>query len=123
MTGERAAGERPTGQRPAGEKAADRKSGGGITNGTDPLMPVSERDKLHDRLQQAVNGFVDGPRHAVEEADRVFEETVTRVTDSLSERHGSIRTAWKGQDHEAETEDMRVALRTYREVTERLLEL
>ncbi|MEV0095151.1 hypothetical protein [Streptomyces sp. NPDC050738] len=92
-------------------------------DGAEPLIPVSEREKLSHRLQQAVNGFVDGPHHAVEEADRVFEETVKRVTDTLTERCGTLRTAWNGQEHESATEELRVALRTYREVTERLLEL
>jgi hypothetical protein len=98
----------------------------GRTDGNEPLIPVGEREKLSHRLHEAVSGFVDGPRHAVEEADRVFEETVTRVTDTLTERRTALRTAWSGredEDHASATEELRVALRTYREVTERLLEL
>ncbi|GAA1512261.1 hypothetical protein GCM10009730_16290 [Streptomyces albidochromogenes] len=88
-----------------------------------PLFPQGERDKLALRLQQAVNTFVDGPRRAVEEADGVFEEASRRLTEAAAERRGSLRSAWAGKDREAETEELRVALRTYREMTERLLRM
>ncbi|WP_093801046.1 hypothetical protein [Streptomyces sp. Wb2n-11] len=87
------------------------------------LLPHGERDKLALRLQQAVNAFVDGPRRSVEEADSVFEEAARCLTEAVAERRGSLRTAWAGRDREAETEELRVALRTYREVTERLLRI
>ncbi|MET9516464.1 hypothetical protein [Streptomyces sp. NPDC002994] len=90
-----------------------------------PLIPQGERDKLALRLQQAVNTFVDGPRRAVEEADSVFEEAARCLTDALADRSGSLRSTWAGTDREteAETEELRVALRTYREATERLLRM
>ncbi|MGX1884623.1 hypothetical protein [Streptomyces sp. NPDC055287] len=87
------------------------------------LIPRGERDKLALRLQQAVNTFVDGPRRAVEEADSVFEEVTRCLTDAVTERRGSLRSGWAAEDHEAETEELRVALRTYREATERLLRM
>ncbi|MBT2395329.1 hypothetical protein [Streptomyces sp. ISL-100] len=90
-----------------------------------PLIPQGERDKLALRLQQAVNTFVDGPLRAVEEADSVFEEAARCLTDAVAERRGLLRSAWAGKDREteAETEELRVALRTYREATERLLRM
>ncbi|GHA86405.1 hypothetical protein [Streptomyces chryseus] len=110
------------------------RTGAGGTGHADPaagtaesaeasLFPQGERDKLALRLQQAVNTFVDGPRRAVEEADGVFEEASRRLTEAVAERRGSLRSAWAGKDREAETEELRVALRTYREVTERLLRM
>ncbi|MEV8311975.1 hypothetical protein AB0P36_32820 [Streptomyces flavidovirens] len=87
------------------------------------LIPQGERDKLAMRLQQAVNTFVDGPRRAVEEADSVFEEAARCLTDAMAERRGTLRSAWSGKNREAETEELRVALRTYREATERLLRM
>ncbi len=66
---------------------------------------------------------MDGPRRSVEEADSVFEEAARCLTEAVAERRGSLRTAWAGRDREAETEELRVALRTYREVTERLLRI
>ncbi|MCX5201466.1 hypothetical protein OG897_08370 [Streptomyces sp. NBC_00237] len=87
------------------------------------LLPHGERDKLGLRLQQAVNHFVDEPRRAVEEADHVLEETARHLTETLAEHRRSLRGAWESADHRTETEELRVALRKYREVTERLLQI
>ncbi|MGW7051341.1 hypothetical protein [Streptomyces sp. NPDC054887] len=109
-------------ERPAGAAGSHGADGHG-RSAEAPLIPHGERDKLALRLQQAVNTFVDGPRRAVEEADGVFEEAARLLTDAVAERRGSLRSAWSGKDHEAETEELRVALRTYREATERLLRM
>ncbi|MFJ6697558.1 hypothetical protein ACIQM4_16010 [Streptomyces sp. NPDC091272] len=87
------------------------------------LLPHGERDKLGLRLQQAVNQFVDEPRRAVEEADHVLEEATRHVAETLAEHRRSLRGAWETKDRETETEELRVALRKYREVTERLLQM
>ncbi|MFE2376232.1 hypothetical protein [Streptomyces sp. NPDC059398] len=89
----------------------------------DALLSAGERERLERRLQGAVSGFVDEPRAAVEEADRVLGETVAPVTALLTERSNSLRLSWHGEGGQAGTEELRQALRTYREVTERLLEL
>ncbi|MFF0742563.1 hypothetical protein ACFYVL_19410 [Streptomyces sp. NPDC004111] len=91
--------------------------------GSVALLPHGERDKLGLRLQQAVNRFVDEPRRAVEEADHVLEEAVRHVADTLAGQRRSLRAAWEDSDRQAETEELRIALRQYREVTERLLQL
>ncbi len=90
---------------------------------TPELLPQGERDKLTLRLQQALNAFVDSPRQAVEEADSVFDEVATHFTNSLTEQRRVLRSGWQGQDTEAQTEELRVALRQYRELTERLLHM
>ncbi|GHB31510.1 hypothetical protein GCM10010331_17640 [Streptomyces xanthochromogenes] len=87
------------------------------------LLPAGERDKLSVRLQQAVNNFIDSPRHAVEEADGTFDEVVSRLNAALGERQCALRANWQSQDTQAETEDLRVALQQYREITEHLLQL
>jgi hypothetical protein len=91
------------------------------------LIPPDECDKLALRLQQSLTGFVDGPRHAVEEAAAVLDETAKRVMAALTQRRNSLRDGWQGASEgrsaEADTEELRLALRAYREVTERLLRL
>ncbi|RPF37352.1 hypothetical protein [Streptomyces sp. TLI_185] len=87
------------------------------------LVPQEDRDKLTLRLQQALNTFVDSPRQAVEEADTVFDDVATQFTDSLTERRRVLRASWQDQDTEAQTEELRLALRQYREITERLLHM
>ncbi|WP_447037151.1 hypothetical protein [Streptomyces sp. DSM 118878] len=59
------------------------------------LFPSDERDKLTLRLQNAVNGFVDAPRGAVEEVDSVLEDTIARLTDTLAKRRRTLRTSWQ----------------------------
>jgi hypothetical protein len=78
-----------------------------------PEKVNGDADKLALRLQQAVTGFVDQPRHAVEEADHVLDE-------ALANR----RSSWQGRGagaKAADTEELRVVLRQYREVVQRLL--
>ncbi|MFF4268493.1 hypothetical protein [Streptomyces sp. NPDC001536] len=91
------------------------------------LLPHDESDKLQLQLQHAVAGFVDGPRNAVEEADHVMEELATRVTDALTQRRRTLRTSWQdGEDkhgNAGDTEQLRLALRDYRELADRLLHL
>ncbi|WP_060884884.1 hypothetical protein [Streptomyces caniscabiei] len=92
-----------------------------------PLLPHDESDKLTLRMQHAVGGFVDGPRSAVEEADHVLEEVTARFTDAMTQRRRTLRTSWEttGDDRAiaTDTEELRLALRDYRELTERLLRL
>ncbi|MFK4064372.1 hypothetical protein [Streptomyces sp. NPDC029674] len=126
------------------------------------LFPPDARDKLTLRLQNAVNGFVDEPRTAVEAADRILEETIADLTHTLAERRRTLRTSWQslpaegtggtagkpspsspsspsssldatppatgshtptGDTPTGDTEQLRLALRDYRETAERLLRL
>ncbi|MFF4731815.1 hypothetical protein ACFY3M_42385 [Streptomyces mirabilis] len=87
------------------------------------LVPQGERDKLTLRLQQALNTFVDSPRQAVEEADTVFDDAATQFTNTLAERRRVLRASWQDQDTDTQTEELRLALRRYREITERLLQI
>ncbi|MDQ0602217.1 hypothetical protein QF037_006562 [Streptomyces canus] len=117
---------------PAGHEAATKghdtaatAKGEGSQRGR--LLPHDESDKLSLQLQHAVAGFVDGPRNAVEEADHVMEELASRVTDALTNRRRTLRTSWQdGEDkhgNAGDTEQLRLALRDYRELADRLLHL
>lgn len=98
------------------------------------LIPQDECDKLNLRLQEALSTFIDGPRRSVEEAADVLEDTARRLTTALAERPRALRESWDGRGGDgggdggggsaaADTEELRLALRSYREVTERLLRL
>ncbi|MFI9335298.1 hypothetical protein [Streptomyces althioticus] len=87
--------------------------------------------RLSAQLRQAVAGFVDRPRDAVEEADLVLHEITERLNDALTERRRTLTRNWKepasGDPKKgdaapaADTEQLRLALRDYRELAERLL--
>ncbi len=89
-----------------------------------PVLPTSEHDKLTQRLRYAVSGFVDSPRGAVEEADALLTEVATRLTELLAERRATLRAAWHEDDAaSSETEELRLAMRGYRNVLERLISI
>ncbi|MGF0171955.1 hypothetical protein ACWCQZ_05695 [Streptomyces sp. NPDC002285] len=95
------------------------------------LFPHDESDKFELKLQHAVSGFVDGPRGAVEEADRVLEELAARFSEAVTQRRRTLRGAWQANDpaegkagaSSTDTEQLRLALRDYRELAERLLRI
>lgn len=92
------------------------------------LLPHEETDRLELRLRQAVSGFVDEPRDAVREADQVVEEIAGRFAEAVTRRRRTLRMSWQDGDEDkvkgaqSDTEQLRLALRDYRELAERLLQ-
>ncbi|MFI2780995.1 hypothetical protein [Streptomyces sp. ALB3] len=92
--------------------------------GTDrPLIPRDEQDALSLRMQQAVTDFVEDPRRAVESADNTFDRIVSSLTEALAERSRVLRASWQEQDTDAQTEELRLALQRYRDISEQLLRI
>ncbi|MFD4028095.1 hypothetical protein ACFWRV_31975 [Streptomyces sp. NPDC058576] len=90
-----------------------------------PLFAPAEQEAFTVRIQQAVTGFVEDPHRAVRDADATFEEVVADLGAALAER-GRLLRAGKdegGPVSGAETEDLRIALQHYRDLTERLVRL
>ncbi|MFP8964323.1 hypothetical protein ACLIYP_27740 [Streptomyces nanhaiensis] len=119
-TGAGAGAAAPARGNPRADAHGDRPEGG---NGGAGLLTPEERERFGRRLHDAVTGFVDGPRRSVEEADAVFEEISRRITDLLTERHRELREPWRGEDSAERTEDLRRALREYRDAADRLMRL
>ncbi|GGU77264.1 hypothetical protein GCM10010260_07060 [Streptomyces filipinensis] len=93
-----------------------------------PLLPHDETDHWERRMRQLAAGFVDEPRGAVEEADRALEEIVARFGEAVDRRRRTLRRSWeasedRGPGSETDTEQLRLALRDYRELAGRLLHL
>ncbi|MFD9467017.1 hypothetical protein [Streptomyces sp. NPDC060027] len=131
--GERRDGERrdaggalPKGGPADTEGRADTRAEGGSGH-DERLLPLDEHDKFSLRMRHAVGGFVDGPQASVEEADHVLEELAGRFTEAVTRRRRALRTSWQsggeGKAADSDTERLRLALRDYREMTERLLKL
>ncbi|MFE0632679.1 hypothetical protein ACFW3D_37715 [Streptomyces sp. NPDC058864] len=82
-------------------------------------------DKLQQRLQHAVGGFVDEPRHAVEEADEVLGEATERLVEELRSRRDQLRADWRAGgrngNEDGDTERLRLALQGYRDLVDRVL--
>ncbi|WP_314222828.1 hypothetical protein [Streptomyces zaehneri] len=107
-------------QQPAGHTGspAERR-----TPGPEPLLPLGDRDKIAVRLGHALNTFTDTPREALEEAEGAYDEAAAQLVEALAERRRSLRAAWEDQDSATPSDELRHALRQYREITRRLLQL
>jgi hypothetical protein len=91
--------------------------------GPEPLLPSAERDTIAVRLGHALNHFADTPREALEEAESAYDEATAQLVNALAERRRVLRAAWQDQDPGTESDELRHALRQYREITQRLLHL
>ncbi|WP_377271770.1 hypothetical protein [Peterkaempfera sp. SMS 1(5)a] len=87
---------------------------------TEHLLPERTSEGLEARWRDILVGFVDGPKHSVEEADRLLDEVTGLIADGLKERRRTLRNSWQGED-ETRTEELRVALQKYRGLVTHLL--
>jgi hypothetical protein len=85
-----------------------------------PLFVRGDADGYRTRWSAIQTGFVDEPRHAVEEADSLVAEVVTRLAESFAGERGRLESAWERND-QVSTEDLRQAMQRYRSFFERLL--
>ncbi|MFE6282658.1 hypothetical protein [Streptomyces sp. NPDC057877] len=105
------------------QQPADRSAGlaGRRAQGPEPLLPADERDEIARHLGHAVNTFADSPHEALEEAESALDEATDALVRALTERRRVLRASWQDQDPEAQSAELRLALREYREITARLL--
>ena len=92
-------------------------------NGNPELSPLFTGDAERDfrtRWQNIQTGFVDEPRHAVEQADELVAELMQQLAKSFSDQRSGLEKQWEQTD-KVSTEDLRLALRRYRSFFERLL--
>jgi hypothetical protein len=88
--------------------------------GHPPLFPGNETEDLHNRWQKIQGEFVDDPRGAVQEADKLVSSVIGRLTEIFAGEREKMEREWpKGS--EGTTEDLRQALRRYRALFDRLL--
>ena len=85
----------------------------------DALLGSLDAGGIRNRFLDNQAGFIDEPRQAVEEAGRFVDDLVRQVADALQQQRGQLA----GATEEASTEDLRLALRAYRQFVDRLLGL
>ncbi|MEU3416288.1 MULTISPECIES: hypothetical protein [unclassified Streptomyces] len=110
---------------PSGD-AAGPDTGRGTSGQASPLLAGEEVQEWERRLREVVAGFVDHPKGAVEQADRTMEEIAARFSEAVARRRRTLRTSWEGAEEHGpgagtDTEQLRLALRDYRELAQRLL--
>jgi hypothetical protein len=84
------------------------------------LFGETEMSGFRARWNDVQAGFVDDPKQCVQTADALVSEVVDQLTSGFSEARARMEAQWaRGED--ASTEDLRVALKRYREFFQRLL--
>ena len=85
-----------------------------------PLFAPDQTDELKDRWGQIQASFVDEPRQAVEQADRLVATAIKRLAEIFADEKGGLEGQWD-RGGEVSTEDLRQALRRYRSFFGRVL--
>jgi hypothetical protein len=91
-------------------------------NGPTPLFADAELSGYRSRWSGIQTGFVDEPRRAVEQADALVSELMTRLTDTFTNERRNLEGQWEKSD-KVSTEDLRLAMQRYRSFFERLLNI
>ncbi|MEV8376583.1 hypothetical protein AB0P21_27815 [Kribbella sp. NPDC056861] len=85
----------------------------------EPLVPTSEAVDFKARWDVVQQGFVDDPRSAVTDADKLVSDVLERLSATFDQQHRDLEGQWS--DGEPSTEDLRSALQKYRAFFQRLL--
>jgi hypothetical protein len=106
---EGAANRQPTsvGKRPDDEQAT-------------PLFSEQESKVLFAKWDALQVGFIDEPRHAVEQADNLVASAMKRTAEVFAEERSKLERQWDRGDN-VSTEDLRIAMRRYRSFFRRML--
>ncbi len=93
----------------------------GTQNGySEPLLAAETSDGFHRRWETVQTRFVDEPRGAVEEADRLVAGLMQELAEGFAQERERLEAQW-GRGEDISTEDLRVALQRYRSFFQRLL--
>lgn len=102
---------------PQGEQARDPKD-----EQLAALFPQETAEAFRSDWDAVQIGFVDDPRKAVQQADELVAKVMKSLAESFANQRSSIE-ADVGRNEQADTENLRVALRRYRSFFERLLSI
>jgi hypothetical protein len=101
------------------EPAPAQSEGQAAEQSHEHLLPSDVGMDFSARWQAIQQGFVDDPRTAVADADKLVGDVLQRLSSTFDEQHKALEHQWS--DGEPDTEDLRTALRRYRDFFERLL--
>jgi hypothetical protein len=82
---------------------------------------VGDPDELHEQWAAIQSTFVDDPRGSVAAGAELVSETVATLVASAHERERGLRGQWDREG--VDTEGLRNALRSYRDLLDRLVRL
>lgn len=99
---------------PAGEPAGDRLEFG---------LVAADAGEFRHRWEAVQAGFVDDPHRAVEQADNLVDVVLKRLTESFTRERDRLVLQWDQGGEPVSTESLRITLRGYRALLDRLLSL
>jgi hypothetical protein len=86
----------------------------------EPLFADVTLSGLRSRWDDVQAAFVDDPKECVQKADALVAQVVEQLTTGFSEARSRLEAQWD-RGEQASTEDLRLALKRYREFFQRLL--
>ncbi len=109
---------------PTTSAGGDNLSGDSVTGiqsgGDTSLFAGTDLEDFRGKWDSVQAGFVDDPKRCVEQADGLVSAVVEQLSNGFAEARSRLEQQWsRGED--ASTEDLRVALKRYREFFDRLL--
>ena len=84
------------------------------------LFSAEESQSFKTRWSDIQADFVDQPREAVNQADRLAGEIIDRLSTIFAEERSRLEDQW-AERKEPSTEDLRLTFRRYRSLVDRLL--
>jgi hypothetical protein len=84
------------------------------------LLADNDLSGLRSRWDDVQAAFVDNPKECVQKADTLVAEVVEQLTTGFSDARSRLEAQW-ARGEKVSTEDLRVALKRYRDFFQRLL--
>lgn len=84
------------------------------------LLTPEDEEGFRTRWQEVQNEFVDDPRDAVHTADALVADVMQKLAATFADHKHDLEGQWN-RGEQADTEDLRLALRDYRSFFNRLL--
>ena len=111
----------PSDVRGVSSSTADTGTAGATSSAIgDDLFADDEMVGLRARWDSVQASFVDDPKECVQKADGLVSDVVDQLTSSFSHARSRLEEQW-ARGEAASTEDLRIALKRYREFFDRLL--
>lgn len=105
---------------PAASPASSTPRSGDESDRGAGLFAEHDLADLRNRWNDVQAGFVDDPRECVQRADGLVSSAVEQLTASFAQTRSRLEDQWS-RGEEASTEDLRLALKRYRDFFDRLL--
>jgi len=96
------------------------KDGRAVEGKSLPLFASGEAQDFRTRWEKIQIGFVDEPRTSVQHADELVASVMQRLAQVFADERSKLEDGW-GKGDGVSTEDLRMALRRYRSLFDRLL--